>query len=156
MSHTTEVKSVLMTDAKAIEATVAELQKLGVKCLLLRDARPRMYYQDQYKTNCAYVLKLEGCPYDIGFDKYEHDLGNGKTTTAYKMVFDEWGSHIKSKVGSVCHIEDAGKSINHVGMVTQLYSKHAAFNAAKKAGWPVRSVKVNDNGEIQLIFEKRR
>ena len=104
MSHTTTIHSVKVTDIRALENAVRDLQNKGVNIDLVRDQAPRMYYRDQH-GKCDYVVKLSG-NYDVGFVKQEDG--------SYSPVFDEWNHDVANSLGAdvnVCPIV-TGKQCN--------------------------------------------
>lgn len=99
MSHTTRFKS-SFNNPDVLQRAVLMLQHEmfgSVRCQLLQNAVPRMYFKDQFQKDvkkgfCDYVLKLEDCPYDIGF------LWNAETQS-YELIFDEWADNIAKVLG---------------------------------------------------------
>lgn len=143
MSHTTTIKSVAIRDTAAMEAAAQELAASGVKCRMVRDQKPRMYYSNQHGA-CAYVLKLDDCPYDIGFDR--------QSDGTYAPVFDEWAGHVKGQIGAACPIPNSpeGRAQHAIGRFMQSYAKHAAINSAVMSGYTVESTSIDEQGNIQL------
>lgn len=145
MSHTTTLKGVQIKDIGALRAAVAEIISQGVKCELLENAKPRMYYGDQH-TNCDFVLKLKDGAYDVGFDK--------QADGSYSPVFDEWSNHISSKLGASCPLPTTkeGKAQHQIGKLLQSYQKHVAINAAVMAGYSVDGTTTDEHGNVHLVI----
>jgi hypothetical protein len=148
MSHTTTIKKVLIKDTNALESAVKNLQEQGIKCELVRDQVPKMYYPSQEKEigKCDYVLKIDGSKYDVGFKK-DAD-GN------YFPVFDEWANNIGSKVGASCPMPNSkeGQSQHAIGKLMQEYGKEAAINAATNDGYHIDSVETDEEGNQVLLI----
>lgn len=141
MSHTTVIKSVPIRSKNIIEAAVRELQQEGVKCNLVANATPRMYYNNQHGI-CDLVIKLDDCPYDVG-------LQLNKETGLYEPVFDKWADHLKKKIGSK-DVKDTSEA-SHIGRFLQLYSKHTIIQEAVMQGYSVESCIETANGELELL-----
>jgi hypothetical protein len=102
MSHTATISSVPIKDERALRKMAEELNRLGIKCELKRNAVPRMFYADQIKrhlkdkgaklqfhTNteeCDFVLHVPGAYYDVGFLK-------SSETGSYIPLFDDYDYH---------------------------------------------------------------
>ena len=143
MSHTTEIASVVFTDIGALQAAVADLNKAGVSCSLIQNATPRAYYPGQKGLEQApYVLKLNNCPYDVGF--YANDKGG------YTARTDFWGNHVASQLGA-----KAAQGENHqqaaMGKLYQAYAVNAAVRQAAKQGYRVNRV-TRPDGTVQLTM----
>jgi len=148
MSHTTHLKSVAIKDISALRAAVRDLQSQGVKCSLLENTKPRMYYDNQH-GKCDFVLKLDDSPYDVGFDK--------QSDGSYAPVFDEWGKHVGKQVGAdvnVCPMPTTpeGRAQHQIGRLMQGYARHAAVNAAVTQGYIVESTHTDDKGNVHLVL----
>ena len=166
MSHTTTVKSVPIKDTSALHAAVSDLQQKGIRCSLLTNAKPRMYYADQLQRHlgqgnelCPYVLRLEDTAYDIGFLQQKDG--------SYTPVFDDWvpmhgpfsGKGIKHILGAkfsgkVEHWSgnrnDTEQTLHSIGKFLQGYSKYAAINAASAQGYIIESCTEDSEGNLQL------
>lgn len=145
MSHTTTLKGVQIKDVSALRAAVAEIISQGVKCELLENAKPRMYYENQH-NNCDFVLHLKDGKYDIGFDK--------QADGSYNPVFDEWSNHISSKLGASCPLPNTpeGKAQHQIGKLLQAYQKHVAINTAVMSGYSIESADYDKEGNLQLVI----
>lgn len=150
MSHTTTIKGLAIKDVRAIEKTVAELKAAGVKCQLLKNAKPRMYYRRQ-EVECDLMLKLDGYgtdrPMDVGF-KLQPD-------GTYSVIFDEWDDTVSRQIGAdrkVCPIPQTpeGRAQHAIGRFAQLYAKNAAINAATAQGYIVTGTTEDAEGNIHL------
>ena len=148
MSHVTTIDTVPIKDIDAVKKAVKELKKLGVSCELLKDSRPRMYF-NSHEELCDYVIKLNESPYDIGLRRKE-DEGKFKE---YELIFDGYKNHICKLVGYTDKKQDEDKHLRHVGQFTKLYSKHATINQAKKQGYRV-TTKQNKDGSLNLVLTK--
>lgn len=134
MSHTTLIKSIAIKSITALLRAIEELQANGVKCSVKRNVKPRMYYADQHKA-CDYVLHLENCQYDIGF---EFDA----ETQAYIPVFDEYRNYVRDYIGN----KDDTKE-GCIGKLLEAYSKAAVIETAEEQGYQVTSVSKAENGD---------
>ena len=141
MSHTATVKTVPIKSVRALNKAVEELKASGIKCDLLRDAVPRMFYKDQitkhlstnqnYRLNgqndvCDFVLSLPNCFYDIAFVK--HRDGH------YEPVFDNFvfppaSSYSGENRGTKSIKDELG--LNMQGAKAQGYSSAGAMEAAE-------------------------
>lgn len=143
MSHTSEIKSVVFTDIDALQAAVAELNKSGVRCSLLKDATPRAFYENQQGMEKApYVLRLSDAKYDVGF--YQNDTGG------YVARTDLWGGSVASVLGvKAQNGEPAAQAA--LGKLYQSYAVNAAVRQAARQGYRVmRSTR--PDGTIQLTM----
>lgn len=143
MSHTSEIKSVVFTDIDALQAAVAELNKSGVRCSLLKDATPRAFYENQQGMEKApYVLRLSDAKYDVGF--YQNDTGG------YVARTDLWGGSVASVLGvKAQNGEPAAQAA--LGKLYQSYAVNAAVRQAARQGYKVtRSTR--PDGTIQLTM----
>lgn len=145
MSHTTTIKSVKIQDLDALRSAVADLQAAGVDCQLVSNAKPRMFFETQH-GECDYVLRLNSCKYDVGFDK--------QPDGSYVPVFDEWGNHVGSEIGAACPLPKSSeeRAQHQIGKLMQGYAKHAAVNAAVSQGYFVEEVTTDQNGNVQLVL----
>lgn len=128
MSHTATIKTLMLSDKKAIESAVAELKSKGLKCDLLENAVPRAYYSNQTGMGKAdMVVKLHDSKYDVGL--YKTDEG-------YESRCDFWDGQIERQLGVT-----AGKDDNHqqakLGKLYNAYAVHAASRAAIQKGYQV-------------------
>ncbi len=183
MSHTATVSCVPIKDVRALHLMVQELQAQGIKCELIQNAVPRMYYADQigkhlkgknntliYHTNpeeCDFVLRVKDAFYDIGFLRNKDG--------ALEPLFDDFDypSHIVPSThdghgpireflgaafaGQVQHWsgerKDDEQSLHSIGKMLQSYTKHAAVLSAEDEGYSVTSSTLNDKGEVVLELE---
>ena len=145
MSHTTTIKSLKFTDPAAMRAAVQELQANGVRCELVENQRPRMYYRGQHAA-CPYVLKLHDCIYDVGFDRQKDG--------SFVPAFDEYQGHIGQQIGATCPMPSSqeGRAQHAIGRFSQLYAKHAAINAATAQGYMVESCDTDAQGNLNLVL----
>ena len=144
MSHTTTIKSVVLKDISALRQAVSQLQAEGVKCELVENVKPRMYYKDQHVA-CPYVLKLHDSPYDVGFDKQEDGT--------YVPVFDEFSGHVAKQIGAKRKIKQGEERAQHaIGNLLQKYAVNVATNQALSQGFIVESVTVDADMNIHLTL----
>jgi hypothetical protein len=148
MSHTTTLKAVVIRDVTALRQAVDELRDSGTDCVLLENAKPRMYFGNQH-GECDYVLRLNNSQYDVGFDR--------QADGTYVPVFDEWQSIVAKQLGAdvnVCPVPTSkeGKAQHQIGRFFQSYSKHAAINAAVSQGYMIESSSVDDDGNVHLTL----
>lgn len=151
MSHTTTVKSVPIKDINAIRSAVEDLKKAGIKCELLQDAKPRLYYANQHgKTD--FVVKLHDSPYDLGLEKQD----NG----SYAMIFDEWGGNMKKHIGTTvaaCDLpqneaeRQVVKKQEHVAKFVQAYTTNATKNQLTAEGYLVEELVDANTGEVSIV-----
>jgi hypothetical protein len=160
MSHTTKIKSVPIRDIAALRSAVKDLQKQGISCELVQDAKPRMYYQDQLQRhlkrgseNCDYVLKLNNARYDVGFIK--EDDGT------YTPVFDDWQKSVAGQIGNPvpgAHEHwsgtrnDTEQTLHSIGKLLQGYTTHAMTNVATASGMMVEGTTIDKDGNIHLTL----
>lgn len=135
MSHTTTIKNLAITDIGVLRQAVQSLQEQGIRCELVENVKPRMYYNDQHGV-CPYVLKMAGSQYDVGFELQ----GDG----SYAAVMDVHGGYIQKAL--------KGTSTNPLGGLIQEYGKHAAINAAVMQGYNVESCAYDEQGNLQLVL----
>jgi len=145
MSHTTTINAIEIKDVRAMEKAVADLQAKGVNCNLIKDAVPRMYYNNQV-SKCDYVLKLNDSKYDVGFQKQKDGT--------FVPVLDEWGNHISDQIGGQCSIPTTReeKALWAIGSFSQSYAKHAAIHAAEQQGYMVESANTDADGNVNLVL----
>lgn len=145
MSHTTTLKTITIKDVSAMRSAVLDLVAGGIRCQLLENAQPRMYYAKQH-GKCDFVLNLQDGQYDVGFDK--------QTDGSYAPVFDEWGGHIAGQIGASCPAPNTpeGQAQHRIGKFMQAYSRHAAVNAAIAQGYMVEGSSIDDKGNVHLVM----
>lgn len=143
MSHTSEISAVAIVDIGALEATVAELKASGIRCSLLKNVKPRAYYENQQGMGVApFVLKLDDSRYDVGF--YENGKGG------YVARTDLFGGDIQRLLGAAKGEKETAQQAA-IGKLYQGYAVNAAVRQATKQGYRVqRSVKAD--GSIQLTM----
>lgn len=142
MSHTATIKGVEITDVKALEAAVRDLNKAGVPCELIANATPRAYYHGQEGLGKAdFVLKLHNSKYDVGLYK------SGKN---YEARTDFWQKHVENQLG----VQDDKVDPNQakLGKLYQLYAVNATERSLTMKGISSRRI-VKDNGTVQLIAQ---
>lgn len=146
-----------------MQAAVNELQLKGVKCSLLTDAKPRMYYKDQMQRHlgqasevCPLVLHLDDCAYDVAFIQAEDG--------ALTPVFDDWvpssgGKAIKAVLGAAYkgkvehwsgNRAETEQTLHSIGRLLQGYSKYTAIESATADGFIIESCTEDELGNIQL------
>lgn len=145
MSHTTEINEVLFSDPVALQDAVKELNKQGVKCELIKDAKPRAYFDNQQGMGKAdYVLKLQDSPYDVGF------YADSKQKGVLKPRTDFFGGHIQRLLGA----KTSGKETANQGLLgklNQAYQVAAAVRQAVRQGYSVQK-KTKADGTISLVM----
>lgn len=123
MSHTSTVKSVVITSLPALKMAVDELAKEGIKIALQDGGVPRAYYSNQNGLGPAdYVLVLGGCPYDVGL------YNNGKG--GFEARTDLW----QGKVAKVLGVPNAKTPEESLGKLFQAYAVNAAIRHATSQG----------------------
>jgi hypothetical protein len=146
VSHTTTLKGVVIRDTAALQSAVEDLRQSGVKCELLRDTAPRMYFGNQH-GKCDFTLKLEGS-YDVGFDK--------QADGSYVPVFDEHANHVGREIGAgrSCPMPTTpeGRAQHQIGKLMQRYSYHASVNAAVAQGYMVEGTETDEHGNLHLTL----
>lgn len=143
MSHTSSVKSIVISNVEALRAAVEELNASGVRCALKENASPRAYYAGQAGLGKAdYVLELKDSRYDVGFYKSE----NG----GYEVRTDFWGKDVEAKLGAKA--SGPGKSEQaKLGKLFQTYGIHAAMQEARKKGLMATRQKGADGREQVVV-----
>jgi hypothetical protein len=172
MSHTTTLNSIAIKDVRALQKAVAELKKQGVRCDLVPNCAPRLFYSDQLQRHLGrkdevadYVLKLHDSPYDMAFLKEKDG--------SFTPVFDSWrgakpeGCQISTKDGRIGIRDILGvpltdntplgqmtraqaEMVYGVGKFTREYAKHAALNKAMALGRPIKSIHATPDGKVQI------
>jgi hypothetical protein len=145
MSHTTTLKALVFRDVDAMRAAVADLVQKGIKCRLVENEQPRMYYAAQH-GKCAYVLKLDDGRYDVGFDK--------QPDGTFLPVFDEWQGYVANALGATgvdCNTAEE-RAMKAIGQFSQSYATHAAINQAVMQGYSVDSVETDEQGNVHLML----
>ena len=179
MSHTTTVKSVPIRSITALQQAVAKLQAQGVKCELVQNAQPRMYYADQLQRHlkqkseiCPYVLKLPDAYYDVGFlqqedgslvpvfDDYNYPSRTVKETQTGKSgIAGVLGATWKGKVEHWSGSQDDKQKEQtrySIGKLMNAYSTAAAVEKAVRSGYTVESTKVKADGTVEIMVDARR
>lgn len=182
MSHTTSVKSVPIKSVNALRSAVSELQSQGIKCELVANAVPRMYYRDQIARHvkaknpndyhfhdnpeeCDFVLKLPDAYYDIGFlrdkkgnlvpffDDYDYS-GMGSNGTGSRGIKAVLGAKFQGATEHWSGQREAGQQQLHsVGKLLQGYSKHAVMEQAAAHGKTMQSCVVDPKtGALNMVF----
>ena len=156
MSHVTKLKSVPIRDGKALLAAVKELQKLGVKCELEQNAKPRLWSDSQAQQlgDCEYVLRLKDARFDVGF-KAEYEEKNGrKVLKQYNAYTDTYGGSVAKAIGMDVSQLPKGTSYETAAMarLSQLYTKHATLNQARAMGYSARQIKQSADGSLQIVL----
>ena len=144
MSHTSEISAVAIVDIAALEGAVSDLKASGVRCSLVKNAKPRAFYNNQQGMGVApYVLKLEDSPYDVGF--YENGQGG------YVARTDLFAGHIQRILGTTVRGPKETAEQAALGKLYQTYAVNAAIRQATRQGYRVqRSVKAD--GTVQLTM----
>lgn len=145
MSHTTKLNNVTIRDVSAMQSAVEALRAKGIQCSLVQNAKPRMYYSNQH-SNSDYVLKLDNCPYDVGFDKQQDGT--------YAPVFDEWAGNVGRQLGAACPMPNTpeGRAQHQIGQFMQEYAKAATINQAIAQGYMVEGAETDQEGNVHLTL----
>lgn len=106
-----------------------------------------MYYANQY-GKCDYVLRLDGCPYDVGFAK--------QVDGTYLPVFDAWQNHLRNKIGAP--MNQSGQTIEEeqalaISKLLDLYGVHAAKNQLEADGYGYNSTIAYNSEDDSYILE---
>lgn len=142
MSHTSTIDAVIITDVKALEAAIKELNTNGVSCELLRNAKPRAYYSNQENMGVAdYVVRLNKSKYDVGLYQREGQKG-------YEARTDFFAGQVSSQLG-VKPADGESTAQAGLGKLYNLYAVHAATRTAVQQGYRVNR-KNNTDGSVQL------
>ena len=143
MSQTYNVAEIPVRDFDALAATLLELNAAGSRCELRKKARPRNYYEDQFKRHLGreseiadYVIHLPDSAYDVSL------LQDKKDPTAFVPYFDPHAGSIGSVLG-VPMEKGATDQRHHIGKLLSTYSRHAALNVATRQGLTIQNVTVN-------------
>ncbi|MET0465344.1 MAG: hypothetical protein ABW007_19440 [Chitinophagaceae bacterium] len=151
MSHTSEITDSAFTDEKMLEAAVSSLKAQGVAISFQKGGMPRMFYADQFQKynngkDADFVVKLENCPYDIGFVRKEGKLN---------PIFDEWNSHIANQLGmKEVTGYNAKDKTHHIRRLNMEYQLAALKATARKKNMRVGDVKRSADGQIRLTVHK--
>ena len=125
MSHTSEISAVAIVDIAALEGAVSDLKASGVRCSLVKNAKPRAFYNNQQGMGVApYVLKLEDSPYDVGF--YENGQGG------YVARTDLFAGHIQRILGTTVRGPKETAEQAALGKLYQTYAVNAAIRQAPR------------------------
>lgn len=150
MSHVTVMQGVVIQDRAALTSAINELiQKHGLRGRIVENQKPRVHGYDSAPT-CEIVLKLEGCNYDVGFQK--------QADGTYTPVFDVYGNHVGRAGLAATHACEVpagfeGQALTQLGKLSQLYAMHAAMNQASAEGYVVDSCTVDaKTGEMRLLL----
>jgi hypothetical protein len=148
MSHTSTIKSVPIRDLSAFRQALTELEtNRGIKTSIVENVKPKLYFSHQSDTVgvLPYVVKIEGCPYDIGLKQNEDN--------SYDIVTDIYNDSVRNKVGTPqsCRLQ-ATEEEKAVGMLMQEYAKFATINTAVSQGYMVESCVIDESGEVQLTL----
>lgn len=147
MSHTTTISQVPIKDSNALREAAKDLQKEGVPCTLVENAKPRMYYSHQ-EEKCDFVLKLEKASYDIGFRK--------NPDGSYSPFTDLFGGSVAAQLCAKKMPPPKNTQEQHqhaIGRLMAHYSKHATINTGKKAGLALKQCKENKQGGYDIVFD---
>jgi hypothetical protein len=144
MSHTSTIKAIKIVSIQALRSAVEELASGGIRCRLEDGGTPRAFYPNQPGLGAAdYVLKLDDCPYDVGF--YKSDDGK-----SYEARTDFWMGHVEKILGTPAskpeHEEQA-----KMGKLFQKYAVNAATEEARRKGLQVRR-QTADDGTVKLVL----
>ncbi len=140
MSHTTTIRSVPIRSISAVRTAVQELQNKGVKCELIENAQPRMYYAQQHGV-CPYVLKLQDSRYDVGFSP--------NATGAYDIVMDTWAGEIERQIGD----NRVGDENRAIAKFLRAYTKAATIEAAQEQGYMIEAVTEHPDGTMTISVD---
>lgn len=146
MSHVTKIASVPIKDLSALKSAVEEL-----KGEFRQDQKTYKWFgrhvgdyplpegmKKEDLGRCEHAAHFPGVSYEVGFCQIQGEEG-------LFPLFDFWGSsgeHDGKKLQAIIG-DDAGK-------LMQLYSKHAAINAATLAGYSVMGTTYDQHGNLQL------
>lgn len=145
MSHTTAIKGIQITSEAAVQRAVAFLQSKGSDIELVRNTKPRAYYNNQagMTDKAELCIKVNGSKYDIGLYKQ----ANG----TYEPRFDAWANDIAKVLGS----KDQKSGVtndheHHIGAFLQEYSIAAASIQSESEGRFVERVETK-SGDVKLM-----
>jgi hypothetical protein len=144
MSHVTRLRGVKFVDTRAIEQAVADLQKQGIKCSLVRNQKPRVHGYDSSPV-CDYVVKLNGA-YDLGLEK--------QADGSFTPVFDSYQNHVGKEIGATCPMPNTheGRLQHQMGKFAQAYANNAAKNKAMAEGYMIESETTDNEGNLNLVL----
>lgn len=142
MSHNTTIDEIVFSDIKALEAAVADLNKAGVDCELIKDVVPRAYSSGQL-GKAPYVLKLNKGRYDVGF--YWNKAKGG-----YEAKTDFFSNYVRGQLGA--SIKDGESQAQaHMGKLFSAYVIQAATRKAAQQGYSVQRSNKAD-GSVRLVM----
>lgn len=149
MSHTTTIRGMNITSVPAMRHAVEALQNKGIRCELLENAKPRMYYRRQEET-CDFVLKLHDSTYDVGFRK--------NADGGYDPVLDTWDNQIEDQVGAVCPVPDMntsqGRAQMAIGRFMVEYNEALGLMEAVKNGLMHEGTYVDEKGNRHIVLQE--
>ena len=143
MSHTTRVSEVRVHNVAALERAVASLNaEAGTKITMKRDADCRLW--GSAKERCDVVLTVEGCRFDVGFQKAKDGIG-------LVPIFDAHGHELYQHLGQGREQAKTTEeySLCHVGRLMQAYAREAIYHEALMQG---ASVTMHTNPTGQLVM----
>lgn len=148
MSHTTTLKTVKITNIEAMRSAIAflvERSKGKLKMELVANAKPRMYYANQYGVT-DYVIKLPNCPYDIALTKQKDGT--------YAIAYDAWAGHIRGQVGdpsNVRHTDPDMIAASDVASLLNAYGVFAAQQQLYEQGYTDTEIVVNEEDNSYVL-----
>lgn len=142
MSHTTEIKGIVISDASALRAAIQELKSQGIRCDLLENAKPRAYYKEQGGLGQApFVVKLHDSKYDVGL--YAKTEGKG-----FEARTDFWNGEVEKVLGAKAR-KGEDETQAKLGKLFQAYAVAATVRQASQQGYTV-SKQYKQDGSVQL------
>lgn len=170
MSHTTTVKSVPIKNLLALNKAIQKLQEEGIKCQLLENVAPRLYYKDQMVRQkkrkneiCDLVLSLPECIYDVAFLKKEDG--------SYEIIFDDYVNQYasgykykginqvlgkpwkKAKTHWAGDRADTDETLTSIGKLLGAYSEMAVREEATAQGYAISDYSMEEDGTVNMVYE---
>lgn len=143
MSHTTRVSDVRVHNVQALFSAVDALQRRsGVRMTIKENADCRLWATS--KVRCAVVVTVDGCRFDVGFEKAKDGIG-------LVPVFDSHGDELYQHLGQGREQAKtaAEQALCNIGKLMQEYAYHAVQHEALMQGATVAGT-MNEAGQYVL------
>ena len=158
MSHTSTCTEVQNKNKMNIKDAVADLRAQGHDVEYAENEVPRMYYEDQLRTQsgqptekCEVIVRVKNAFYDVGFvrDKDDNlmplwDDFSSQSTHAASM------SKGDTKLSNVLGMDNSKKGFQPIGRLMQSISKAQGVRAAQREGWTISGSTVDEDGKVHL------
>jgi hypothetical protein len=145
MSHTTSVKTVKVTDIRAMEAAVQHMNETkGTNLKMVMGGEVQLWFE---KQKCAFVINVPGVQrnLNVGFQ--------GNEAEGYSPVFDSHGGWIAKYIGGgkdMAKTQDEHNLAN-IGGLMHAYAVQSVRNVASSAGSQIDLTYNNATGETVML-----